>query len=132
MIGGNGDFSAFCPYASAYPFEVMITSKKELGQIDTLSDKSIGELAPLLLSILKKMKRELGSFDFNLWMATPPLQKETVKDELLASTDKICRFAIRIMPRIYRHGGFEAGTGMIINPVSPELAAKLLRESSDA
>lgn len=37
----------------------------------------------------------------------------------------------RVMPRIYRHGGFEANTGIIINPVSPELAAKLLRESYD-
>ena len=74
VIGGNGDFSAFCPYASAYPFEVMITSKKELGQIDTLSDKSIGELAPLLLSILKKMKRELGSFDFNLVRKRPHIR----------------------------------------------------------
>jgi galactose-1-phosphate uridylyltransferase len=32
------------------------------------------------------------------------------------------------MPRIYKHGGFEQTTGVIINPVTPELAAALLRE----
>jgi len=123
VIEQQGAFTAFCPYASAYPFEVMISSKRAVGQIDTLSDTMIDEIAPLLLSSLAKMKRQLSCFDFNLWVATPPLQEETVEDA--------CRFAIRIMPRIYQHGGFEIGTGVIINPVAPEQAAKLLRESRD-
>lgn len=35
------------------------------------------------------------------------------------------------MPRIYKHGGFEVSTGVVINPVLPEVAAKLLRESTN-
>lgn len=131
IVANHGDFTAYCPYASAYPFEVMISSKKALGQIDTLRDSSIEALASLLLTTLKKMKEQLGCFDFNLSIATPPLQTNTVEQELLSNVDAACRFAIRIMPRIYQHGGFEVSTGVIINPVSPEQAAKLLRESSD-
>ncbi len=131
IVANHGDFTAYCPYASAYPFEVMISSKKALGQIDTLSDSTIEALAPLLLSTLKKLKGKLGCFDFNLLIATPPLQEGTVEHDLLVCVDEACRFAIRIMPRIYQHDGFEVGTGVIINPVSPELAAKLLRESND-
>ncbi|MGB5965005.1 MAG: DUF4931 domain-containing protein [Sulfurimonadaceae bacterium] len=131
IIAQNGDFSAFCPYASAYPFEVMISSKKALGQIDTLRDNSIDELAPLLLETLKKLKMQLGCFDFNLTVATPPLQEGSLENDLLSCAHETYRFAIRIMPRIYKHGGFEVSTGVIINPVSPELAAKLLRESND-
>lgn len=131
IIADNGNFTAFCPYASEYPFEVMISSKKALGQIDTLSDSAIFELAPLLLEMLKKLKVQLGSFDFNLWLSTPPLQKETLEAEIYSNINRALRFSVRIMPRIYRHGGFEAGTDMKINPVLPELAAKLLRESSD-
>ena len=130
IIAKYGDFTAFCPYASAYPFEVMLSSKKALGQIDTLGDGSIEELAPLLLTVLKKLKGQLGCFDFNLSISTPPLQEGTFDHDLLACVDRAYRFAIRIMPRIYKYGGFEASTGMIINPVSPEMAAKLLRESS--
>ncbi|MDD2789168.1 MAG: UTP--glucose-1-phosphate uridylyltransferase [Sulfurimonas sp.] len=130
MIESEGDFSAYCPYASAYPFEVVLGSKKALGQIDTLSDASIEELAPLLLRILKKLKAQLGSLDFNLAISTPPLQESGFESDLLASVDEIYRFSIRIMPRIYKFGGFEHSTGVIINPVAPELAAKLLRESS--
>lgn len=131
IIMQQGNFTAFCPYASAYPFEVMISSKKSLGQIDTLSDSSIEELAPLLLITLKKLKVQLGCFDFNLTIATPPLQKGTVANDLLSSVNEAFRFAIRILPRIYKHGGFELNTGVMINPVLPELAAKLLRESTD-
>lgn len=130
IIAKQGDFTAFCPYASAYPFEVMISSKKMLGQIDTLCDTTVEELAPLLLSILKKLKRQLGCFDYNLLIATPPLQGH-IFDDLVMNSNETNRFSIRILPRIYRQGGFEAGTGIMINPVSPELAAKLLRESRD-
>lgn len=131
IVARHDDFTAFCPYASAYPFEVMISSKKALGQIDTLSDSSMEALAPLLLTVLKKLKSQLGCFDFNLSITTPPLQEGSVEDGLLACVDEACRFAIRIMPRIYTYGGFEVSTGMIINPVLPEQAAKLLRGSSD-
>lgn len=131
IVAKYGDFTAYCPYASAYPFEVMISSKKALGQIDTLSDSSIESLAPLLLSILKKMDEQLGCFDFNLTVATPPLQEETAGHDMIDHVNDAYRFAIRIMPRIYQYGGFEVSTGMMINPVSPEQAAKLLRESID-
>ncbi len=123
IVANSGDFTAYCPYASAYPFEVIISSVKALGQVDTLSDKSIADLAPLLLLVLQKLKHQLDYFDFNLSISSSPLHEGNI--------DYSYRFSIRIMPRIYRYGGFEVSTGVIINPVTPELAAKLLRESSD-
>lgn len=131
IVARAGDFTAYCPYASAYPFEVIISSKKALGQIDTLSDASIALVGPLLLSILRRLKQQLGCFDFNLSIATPPLQTASAGEELLSCVDAANRFAIRIMPRIFKYGGFEQSTGVMINPVSPELAAKQLRESRD-
>jgi len=130
IVSRQGDFTAYCPYASAYPFEVIISSQKELGQIDSLSDASIEDVAHLLLSTLKRLERQLGCFHFNLCVLTPPLQEFSVGYDEFHTVDKYSRFAIRIMPRLYRHGGFEANTGVLINPVVPEIAAKLLRESS--
>jgi UDPglucose--hexose-1-phosphate uridylyltransferase len=131
IIAKNGDFTAYCPYASAYPFEVMISSTKALGEVDTLSQKSIEELAPLLLLVLQKLKTQLECFDFNLIISTPPLQETSVGDELLSCVRESLRFSIQILPRIYKHAGFENATGVIINPVAPELAAKLLKESAN-
>ena len=132
IIEKVGEFSAYCPYASAYPFEVMVSSATASGQIDTLGDDQIASLATLLCSLMKRMQRQLGAFHFNLVVVTPPLQSGTVPREMLEQAEKACRFGIRIMPRIYRHGGFEAGTDIVINPVAPELAAKLLRGEEDA
>ena len=131
IVAKHGDFTAYCPYASAYPFEVIISSKRSLGQIDSLHDNMIAEIAPLLLSILKNMKKQLGYFPFNLTVSTPPLQRNAFEYDILTPTDEICRFSIRIMPRLYHLAGFEVSTGVMINPVSPEHAAKLLRESMD-
>ena len=131
IVAKEGEFTAYCPYASAYPFEVMIASKKALGQIDTLSDERMRALAPLLLKTLKRLKVQLGSFDFNLSISTPPLQEGTVEQGLLYNVNEVCRFSIRIMPRLYKHAGFEVSTGIMINPVSPEFAAKLLREENN-
>ncbi|MCH9740625.1 MAG: UTP--glucose-1-phosphate uridylyltransferase [Epsilonproteobacteria bacterium] len=128
VVASSGEFTAYCPYASAYPFEMIISSKNALGQIDTLSEEHMETLAPLLLQTVKSLKSNLGCVDFNLEIFTPPLQEGTVEHNLLHQVNEVCRFGIRIMPRIYKHAGFELNTGIIINPVSPEYAAKLLRE----
>lgn len=120
MIKSYGDFSAFCPYASGYPFEVMISSKKWVGQIDTLSDEHIHELSVVLSSVMNRLHTQLQRFSFNLWVSTPPLGLDAHEPEAY-------RLIIRILPRIYRVGGFEVTSDMLINPVEPELAAKLLR-----
>ena len=124
MVESYGEFSAFCPYASSYPFEVIISSKKNIGQIDTIGNIHLEQLASLLFSVTQKMKNIHGDVSFNLWISTPPLGI----DALLCDSS---RLIIRIMPRIYRLGGFEVSTQMMINPVEPEFAAKLLRGEED-
>lgn len=119
MIESYGEFSAFCPFASAHPFEVMISSQQCVAQIDTLSDISIDSLSILLSSIIHKMRSELGDFAFNLSISTPPLGEDV-------GVCEAHRLVIRILPRLYRFGGFEVSSEMMINPVAPELAAKLL------
>lgn len=119
IVRQHGDFTAFCPYASAYPFEVIISSKKALGHIDTLDDGSIEDISVLILESMKKISQQVGALDCNIEIFTPPLH-ETYNDHAH-------RFAVRIMPRIYRLGGFEVTSGVHINPLSPELAAELLR-----
>lgn len=131
IVTSSEHFTAFCPYASSHPFEIMISSRKALGEIDTLSDASIEELASLLLLVLKKLKKELKHLNFNLILSSPPLQENTFSEELLHSMAEANRFYIQIIPRIFKYGGFEQETDILINPVAPEVAAKLLRESQN-
>lgn len=131
IIEANGAFTAFCPYASSHPFEIMISSQEALGELDCLSDKSIQELAPLILSVLKRLQTQLNCLEFNLILSTPPLQPSSLGDDVFSSFREASRFYVRILPRIYKYGGFEQESEIFINPVAPELAAKLLRESTN-
>lgn len=131
IVASQDGFTVYCPYASAYPFETIIAAKGLRGQIDTLETHHFEVLAPLLLRMLGRLERELGAFSFNLEVSTPPLHDEHGA-HLLERADDLLPFMIRIMPRIYRYGGFELSTQTMINPVAPEKAAKLLRGDENA
>jgi UDPglucose--hexose-1-phosphate uridylyltransferase len=82
-----------------------------------------------LSDVLRRLDKELGDFDYNLAFQMAPLNSNFENEPFFDHLQKYYRMTIRIMPRIYRLGGFELATGMIINPVTPEEAAKLLREA---
>lgn len=129
IISRRGDFTAFCPFASAYPFEVMIAPQRNLSSLDELNRDDIGHLARLIKEVFQRLESELGNFNYNLAFDMAPLNINFENEPFFPHLKKYYRMTIRIMPRIYRLGGFELSTGMLINPVAPEEAAKLLRET---
>ncbi|MCX6050912.1 MAG: galactose-1-phosphate uridylyltransferase [Campylobacterales bacterium] len=122
VVRETDSFIAFCPFASEYPFEVMITSSSINAELDKIEDIKLEELSKLLQELFTMIEMQLGNFDFNISISIAPIRK---------SFDVPYRFEIRIMPRIYRHGGFELSSGSMINPVEPERCAELLRESCE-
>ena len=128
IISERGDFTAYCPYASAYPFEVIIAPRRALTNLDELDRDDMANLADLMKEIFTRLDIQLGNFDFNLAFRLAPLNSNFENAPFFPHLKHFFRFTIRITPRIYRLGGFELSTGMIINPVEPEEAAKLLRE----
>jgi UDPglucose--hexose-1-phosphate uridylyltransferase len=121
-----GDFVAFCPYASSYAFEVMIAPKRNISSLQNCSRDDIRDLSLLIEHTFKKLKIQLGNFDYNLFFRLPPLSDNFENEPFMPYIEKNYRFTITIAPRIYRLGGFELSTGMAINPVSPEESASLL------
>lgn len=122
-----GDFVAFCPYASAYPFEVMIAPKKNRASLFACSRNEIAELSLMVRKVFEMLEKQLGKFDYNLYFKLAPLNANFENEEYVAHLEKNYRFYIRIVPRIYRLGGFELATSMLINSVAPEECARLLR-----
>ena len=129
IVSKKGNFTAFCPFASSYPFEVMIASSSEATSLYELNRDDIGNLASLIQEVFKRLEAELGNFNYNLAFDMAPLNSNFENEPFMPQLKKYYRMNIRIMPRIYRLGGFELSTGMFINPVAPEEAAKLLRET---
>ena len=127
LVGQSGVFVAFCPFASAYPFEVMIVPRVNMSSILECSRDDLTHLALLFENVFLKMKSQLGEFDYNLSFSMSPLNENFENEEYMPRIGENYRFMIRILPRLYRLGGFEVSTGMAINPVSPEQSASLLK-----
>lgn len=108
----NENFVSFCPYASRFNYELWIMPKNHIKRLEDLDDKMFSELAELLKSALVKLGEKNIPYNFVLHYA--PKGKDL-------------HMHIEIMPRIAKWAGFELGTGIIVNHVLPEDAAKWYR-----
>jgi UDPglucose--hexose-1-phosphate uridylyltransferase len=108
----NSGWVAFCPYASRYNYEVWIYPKKHF---TTLAQANLDQLA----DIMKRVLGKVGALNvsYNYYLTYAPAGEDL-------------HFHIEIMPQIATWGGFERGSGAIINSVLPETAAAFYRGDS--
>ena len=105
----NNNFIAFTPYASRFPFEIIVLSKQHL---KSLHECSLEDLASIMKQILIKLK-ELNA-PYNFMIHYSPKYEDNL------------HFHIEFIPRLTTWAGFEY-SGTIINPMPPEEAAKFYR-----
>ncbi len=130
IIFESKNFISFCPYGSSFAFEVMISPKNAICSICKIEENLLEELSKLLKKTLLSLREQIGSFDYNLYLQNPPMQKNYESEDFFDDIDNFYRFYIRIIPRIYKIGGFELQNKININPLSPESATKLLKNIS--
>ncbi|MDR3113774.1 MAG: DUF4921 family protein [Endomicrobium sp.] len=119
LVFENDLFVAFCPYASRYPFEVCIVPKKHSSDFDYSSSADITAYSQVLSSVYKKLNKVLEDSAFSALLHTGPLKEKNLP---------YYHWHTEIMPKLTKASGFEWGTGLYANHVSPEEAAKYLRE----
>lgn len=119
IVAKNEEFVAFMPYASHCPFETWILPLQPQSTFRLVSAKQVEQLASILKQVLLKLHTGLNNPAFNL----------TVDDVPRGDEDKeYFLWHIRILPKLTTPAGFELGSGMSINTVFPEDAAKFLNE----
>ena len=119
LIYENDQFLAFSPFASRYPFEAWVIPKRHQSQFEKSTKNEIDELADAAMEILYKMEEILPGLSLNLFIRTLP----TTMDEC-----DFYHWYLEIAPRLTLFGGFELGSGVIINIIPPEKAAEYLRK----
>ena len=77
MVAEYGDFSAFCPFASSFPFEVMIAPRRALTTLDELNRDDIANLAKLMKEVFARLDAQLGKFDYKLTFHLAPLNENS-------------------------------------------------------
>lgn len=110
-----GDVMAWCPPASAAPFEVFVAHAAAGRRFDEAPDAHVGEVALATRDALAALRAALGEAAYNLTVHTAPRVGGTG------------HWYVRITPRLTVTAGFEQATGVFINVVPPEVAAAALR-----
>jgi len=119
------NFISFMPFASIFPFEIMITSFEKSSYLQM---NDFDELAIIVQNSINLLCQEIGDFDFNIEFFEPPINKNFDNEEFFDEIDSFHLFYIRIRPRIFNLAGFEIMNEMTINPVEPEFIKKVLEE----
>jgi UDPglucose--hexose-1-phosphate uridylyltransferase len=122
IVSQNDDFIAFCPYASRFPFETWILPREHSTHFADIMGPKIKNYGDLLKDVLSRMKNVLKNPPYNFMLHTSPCNSSPLHYPHY-------HWHLEITPKLTQVAGFEWGTGMYINPMSPESAAEFLREN---
>jgi UDPglucose--hexose-1-phosphate uridylyltransferase len=107
IIYEDKHFVAISPYASSHAFEAWLIPRRHEPSFMGLQPSELNSLAVILKKITSKLDSESISFNYFL-------------QESLENQNH--HFVLKLEPRTTKWAGAELGTGVIINPVTPEFA----------
>jgi len=126
VILENNLFVVLAPYASRFPFELLVFPKRHAFSFEMVTAEDITNLGEVLKQIMQALYDTLSDPPYNYVLHTAPNllpQRDywtTIRDDF--------HWHLEIIPRIKRTDGFEWGSGFFINPVAPETVASKLKE----
>jgi len=121
VIFENKDFIAFTFYAARFPFETWILPKHHQSRYENEPKRKYQTLAECLMDVFEKLDSTLNDPSVNFFVHNLP--------NTILETDYY-HWHIEIAPRVTGYGGYEMGSGNVIDVVTPEETAKYLRDSS--
>jgi len=135
IVRDEGGFVTFAPYASRFPFELMVAPRDHRFSFAELSRHEAESLARALKDALLRVRLGLGDPPFNFVLhAEPNLHALPRRSGFWDTLRDDFHWQIIVYPRLTPVAGFEWGTGFYINSTPPEEAARHLRavDVSDA
>ena len=119
IIYNKNGIVAFVPFAAKEPYQVNVFPKNHQPYFEDSTPNTLSGLAVALKNILKSIYKNLKDPDYNFYIHTAPVLGKINFHHY--------HWHLEIVPKSNVSAGFEMGTGVEINPVFPEDAAKLLK-----
>lgn len=119
LIAENDGWAAFAPYASRSAFETWFVPLRHEPDFAAAADGVLEGMADILTRVLGGVAALLGDPAYNLWLHSAPCD---------GRDHRHYHWHVEMVPRIIITAGFEMATGMYIDIVPPEEAARQLRE----
>ncbi len=117
-------FVAIKPFASRYEWEIHILPITHQSNFLEISSAELADLARVLRRTMRRLQAVVGEVQYNYFLHTVPHGKESS-----TSTDSF-HWHLEICPRTSTPSGFELGSGLFVNTISPEEAAAKLRQAA--
>ena len=117
LVWEDADSVAFAPWASRSPFELWIVPRRHDADFGRATEPDIKATASALRHVLTTLAKTLDGPPYNLILHTAPLRERV---------DATYHWHWEIHPRLRDIAGLELGTGLPVNPVSPEDAVEEL------
>ncbi len=117
LVWEDTDSVAFAPWASRSPFEVWIVPRRHEADFSRATDADVRATAEALRNVLARLAVSLDGPPYNLLLHTAPLREQV---------DSTYHWHWEVHPRLREIAGLEVGTGLPVNPVSPEDAVEEL------
>lgn len=117
LVWEDASSIAFAPFASRSPFEVWIVPRRHEADFGLATDADISATSEALRQVLGRLAASLDGPPYNLVLHTAPLREQV---------DATYHWHWEVHPRLREIAGLELGTGLPVNPVSPEDAVEEL------
>ncbi len=119
IVSENKDFLAATFYAARFPMETWIYPRRHDSQFENTPKSELLNLAEVVGDVLQRLERNIPRIPLNFYIHTLP----TIHDKSYSY-----HWHMEIVPRLANYGGYELGSGVIIDIISPEDAAQYLRK----
>ena len=123
LVWEDASTVAFAPWGSRSPFEVWIVPRVHEADFGRADDAAVRATAQALRQVLGGLAASLDGPPYNLVLHTAPLRERV---------DATFHWHWEVHPRLREIAGLELGTGLPVNPVSPEAAVEELLERAGA
>ncbi len=120
VILENEGWMALAPFAARLPYETWFVPRRHEPDFARARDGELRAMAAVITRTLAALAAALDDPPYNLWLHTSPCDGKNYQHY---------HYHLEAIPRLTTEAGFEMASGMHINVVRPEEAARHLRES---
>jgi UDPglucose--hexose-1-phosphate uridylyltransferase len=121
VIERGKKFIAIKPFASRYEWEVHILPLQHQAEFLAADSPDLADLATVMKRTMARLDAVIGGAQYNFFLHSVP------HDGNQGSNASSFHWHLEICPRTSIPTGFELGSGLFVNTVSPEVAAEQLR-----
>jgi UDPglucose--hexose-1-phosphate uridylyltransferase len=124
LVAENEDFVSFTPFASRFPFEMLVLPKFHSSAFSRLGATQTNNLAQILRDVLQRLDQKVGGPPYNLSLHDRPFLRR--REGYWNTIEEDFHWHMEILPQVSRITGFEWASGFFYNPLPPEIAARCL------